>query len=194
MVVYAAVVAIGVGVEVAIERAAAGGEPPGLLGWGMVLLIGGFFVVGWGRVGWSSPDPAIRRVRPAKIAVAAVAVAACSVDIPVPLAASLIALAWVGLVVVEMRLGLMPGWPGRGYGLRRRRRSMRAPTVRTCVRPRPSDWADGALAARGRRVRRVRLLVSTARFVAQDWLASNHFRPRKWCCREGVRSAARGRW
>ncbi|HZA75311.1 MAG TPA: low temperature requirement protein A [Acidimicrobiales bacterium] len=114
VVVYAAVVAIGVGVEVAIERAAAGGEPPGLLGWGMVLLIGGFFVVGWGRVGWSSPDPAIRRVRPAKIAVAAVAVAACSVDIPVPLAASLIALAWVGLVVVEMRLGLMPGWPGMG--------------------------------------------------------------------------------
>ena len=46
--------------------------------------------------------------------VAAVAVAACSVDIPVPLAASLIALAWVGLVVVEMRLGLMPGWPGMG--------------------------------------------------------------------------------
>src|ERR671918_533697 len=46
--------------------------------------------------------------------VAAVAVAACSVDIPVPLAASLIALAWVGPVVVEMRLGLMPGWPGMG--------------------------------------------------------------------------------
>jgi hypothetical protein len=111
IIVYAAVVAIGVGVEIAIERAAAGGEPPALLGWGVVLLIGGFFVVGWGRTGWETTDAA-RRVCLLKVAVAVVAVVACSVDIPVPVATSLVAFAWVGLVLSEMRLGLMPGWPG----------------------------------------------------------------------------------
>jgi low temperature requirement protein LtrA len=116
IIVYSAVVAIGVGVEIAIERAAAGGEPPALLGWATVMLIGGFFVVGWGRSVGVATDAAARWVRPVKVAVAVVAVVACSVDIPVPLATSLVALAWVGLVLAEMRLGLMPGWPGATAG------------------------------------------------------------------------------
>jgi low temperature requirement protein LtrA len=114
VIVYGAVVAVGVGVGLAIEHAVDGGHPPGVLGWGMAALIGGFLLVGLGRSADWDDSAAVDRVRIAKVALAVVSVVVCSVAVPVAAAAWTIALGWVALVLYEMRCGIIPGWPGRG--------------------------------------------------------------------------------
>jgi low temperature requirement protein LtrA len=109
--VYGAVVAVGVAVQIAIERAAAGEHPPPILGWGVAALIVSFLVVGLGR-GFDWEDPtAIYRVSSAKVALALASIGVCLLDVPVAAAAWTIALGWVALVVYEMRCGVIPGWP-----------------------------------------------------------------------------------
>jgi low temperature requirement protein LtrA len=109
--VYGAVVAVGVAVQIAIERAADGEDPPAILGWGVAALIVSFLVVGLGR-GFDWEDPAaIYRVSSAKVVLALASVGICLLEVPVAMAAWTIALGWVALVVYEMRCGVIPGWP-----------------------------------------------------------------------------------
>jgi low temperature requirement protein LtrA len=111
--VYGAVVAVGVAVQIAIERAAAGEHPPPILGWGVAALIVSFLVVGLGR-GFDWEDPtAIYRVSAAKVVLALASIGVCLLDVPVAAAAWTIALGWVALVVYEMRCGVIPGWPAQ---------------------------------------------------------------------------------
>jgi low temperature requirement protein LtrA len=101
LVIYAAIVAVGVGVEIAIEHAAEGTDAPGLLGWAVAALIAGFFLISAGSR-WITV-PALFAI---KAAVAVGAVAACAAGVPAALATSLIAVGWAILVAAEVRLGV----------------------------------------------------------------------------------------
>jgi low temperature requirement protein LtrA len=128
--VYGSVVAVGVAVQIAIEHAAAGEDPPAMLGWGVAALIVSFLVVGLGR-GFDWHDPAaVRRVSAAKVGLAVVSVVICLVDVPVAAAAWTIALGWVALVGYEMRCGVIPGWPAQRVAERSTESSTESSTAR----------------------------------------------------------------
>jgi low temperature requirement protein LtrA len=93
---YTAVIGIGVGVHVAIEHAADDHFTPSLLGWSIVALVTSFMLIGYGSDRLHKSG-----VITVKIAVAAVSLAACTSGLPTPVAVSVTASAWLGLVLYE---------------------------------------------------------------------------------------------
>ena len=99
LIIYPAIVAVGVGVEVAIERVAEAARPPTLLGWATAALIAGFLVIGNGM----GSRPSTRKIVPINLALAVLAVILCSAPLPSVVASAGIAAGWLALVVVETR-------------------------------------------------------------------------------------------
>jgi low temperature requirement protein LtrA len=101
LIIYAAIVAVGVGVEVAIEQALGRGPAPALLGWGVAALIAGFIVIGGGM----QSRPVDRLIVAIKLAIAVVSIVLVAVAMPAAIATTAIAVGWVALVAVEVRSG-----------------------------------------------------------------------------------------
>jgi low temperature requirement protein LtrA len=102
LIIYPAIVAIGVGVELAIEHAAEREAAPPLLGWGIAALIVGFVVVGNGM----GPRRVDRLIVTIKVAVAVVSVVLCTiVAVPAAVATTTIALSWLILIAAEVHAG-----------------------------------------------------------------------------------------
>ncbi len=96
LLVYAAIAATGVGVELAAEEAAHAGEAVPLLGVALAALIAGFIVISSG-----TGLPASRVVLVAKIALALLGLATPTAGLSAAPATVLIALGWVALVLLE---------------------------------------------------------------------------------------------
>ena len=99
--IYAAIVAVGVGVQIAIEHAAEGSHAPGLLGWSVAALIGGFLLISVGSR-WALVPPILG----AKLGLAVGAVVACAVGLPAAVATGLVAVGWAVLVATEVHVGV----------------------------------------------------------------------------------------
>jgi low temperature requirement protein LtrA len=101
LVIYAAIVAVGVGVEIAIEHAAEGTEAPAMLGWAVAALIAGFVLISIGPR-WTT----VPAILAAKAGLAVGAVVACAVGLPAAVATSIVAAGWALLVATEVHLGV----------------------------------------------------------------------------------------